>query len=360
MQDTREYFPVNSFYDSVYTGELPTNQYFLFLFNKIVSKHYSKMFYDKSILDYFLKEGFIVHSKNEGESRHQSNQTNEEILLVNNKKELIIKINQISDKKTKLSRIEITYSMLNGELDTQLDFIEINKFKRERQKSSIHLVKSDMGQLDTEEFDLPIPDIDIELNYGKDFVKMYEIFIKRLNNEDDKGIILLHGDPGTGKTTFLKYLTKFIKNKEILFIPPAMAETLSDPSIIPFLMEKKNSILIIEDAERVISDRESNGSPVGVSNLLNLTDGILGDCLNIQVIATFNMAREKIDKALLRKGRLIGEWDFKPLNIDNSNKLLKKLFPEKDYKTDKAMLLSDIYGYEMDDLSIKNDKRVGF
>ena len=63
-----------------------------------------------------------------------------------------------------------------------------------------------------------------------------------------------------------------------------------------------SKILIIEDAERVISDRESNGSPAGVSNILNLTDGILGDCLNIQVIATFNMKREKIDQALLRKG----------------------------------------------------------
>ena len=58
-----------------------------------------------------------------------------------------------------------------------------------------------------------------------------------------------------------------------------------------------------EDAEKVIGDRQNSGSSVGVSNLLNLSDGILGDILNIHVIATFNMDKERIDSALLRKGR---------------------------------------------------------
>ncbi len=104
-----------------------------------------------------------------------------------------------------------------------------------------------------------------------------------------------------------------------------MAEMLSEPSFIPFLMDHRNSILIIEDAERVISDREGNGSPAGVSNILNLTDGILGDCLNIQVIATFNMKKEKIDQALLRKGRLIAEHKFEKISVEKKNKILKFL-----------------------------------
>jgi ATP-dependent 26S proteasome regulatory subunit len=123
-----------------------------------------------------------------------------------------------------------------------------------------------------------------------------------------------------------------------------MAEMLSEPSIIPFLMDHKNSILIIEDAERVISDREGNGSPAGVSNILNLTDGILGDCLNIQVIATFNMKREKIDQALLRKGRLIAEHKFEKLSVNDTNKLLKHL--EKNQEVEEGMVLADIYNID--------------
>ena len=106
------------------------------------------------------------------------------------------------------------------------------------------------------------------------------------------------------------------------------------------------SILIIEDAERVISDRETNGSSAGVSNILNLTDGILGDCLNIQVLATFNMKKEKIDKALLRKGRLIAEHKFDKLSIDDTNKLLKHL--EKDYVATESMCLADIYNIDVE------------
>ena len=115
--------------------------------------------------------------------------------------------------------------------------------------------------------------------------------------------------------------------KEIFAQPGLfMAESIVSPEFVPFLMENKDCVLIIEDAEKVIGDRQSSGSSVGVSNLLNLSDGILGDILNIHIIATFNMDKEKIDSALLRKGRLIAEHKFGKLTVDETNKLLKNLF----------------------------------
>jgi ATP-dependent 26S proteasome regulatory subunit len=201
--------------------------------------------------------------------------------------------------------------------------------------------------------------MDLELNYGSSFLKIHNTIEQRLNRNYDKGIILLHGDPGTGKTSYIKYLTSLIKEKDILFIPPSMVEMLSEPSIVPFLMDHKNSILIIEDAERVISDREINGSSAGVSNILNLTDGIMGDCLNIQIVATFNMRKEKIDKALLRKGRLIAEHKFENLNLDETNKLLKHL--EKDYVATEGMCLADIYNIDVEiHKSTNNNNKIGF
>jgi len=138
-----------------------------------------------------------------------------------------------------------------------------------------------------------------------------------------------------------------------------MAEMLSEPSIIPFLMEKRNSILLIEDGEKVITERQGNSSSAGVSNILNLTDGILGDCLNIQVIVTFNMEKERIDQALLRKGRLIAEHKFDKLSIDETNKLLKHL--NKDYVSDKPLMLADIYNIDADEVkSTKAEVQIGF
>ncbi len=237
---------------------------------------------------------------------------------------------------------------------------KISEFEVVLKKSGISLVKSEHGHMDTEDYELNVPDVDVELNYGQEFSKIHETIVKRLNNMNDKGIILFHGDPGTGKTSYIKYLTRLIKEKEILFIPPSMAESLSEPSIIPFLMEHKNSILIIEDAEKVISDREINGSSAGVSNILNITDGILGDCLNIQIVATFNMKKEKIDKALLRKGRLRSEYHFKKLSLEKSKKLLEER--EIDIEVTEPMTLADIFNYETQYTNNKIEKKrvVGF
>jgi Cdc6-like AAA superfamily ATPase len=266
-------------------------------------------------------------------------------MFVHKDKKIIVKTNTSVDKLTIGNlNLDFAYSIENGEIGNQLDLDSLKKFQTKKKKASIQLVKSEMGHLDTEDYDLMVPPIDLELNYGKDFKKIHKVIIDRLNKTNDKGIILLHGDPGTGKTSYIKYLTSLIKDKDILFIPPSMAEMLSEPTIIPFLMDHKNSILIIEDAERVISDREGNGSPAGVSNILNLTDGILGDCLNIQVIATFNMKREKIDQALLRKGRLIAEHKFERLSVDDTNKLLKSL--KKNHTVEEGMVLADIYNID--------------
>ena len=349
-------------YDAVYGGDIPTEQYYVVKFDKLPSKYLdSSINYEQSVTEELLKCGFkeikrvMVYNK-----RHNSSTQS---LYINDIAEIFIKTFKnnegIKDPKDTLIQMEFCYDVVKGDIKDQLDFNVFKNYERIKKKANIQLVKNDMGHLDTEEYDLYVPPTDLELNYGEEFIKIHDVIVERLNSKNDKGIILLHGDPGTGKTSYIKHLTSLVKEKDILFIPPSMAEMLSEPSIIPFLMDNKNSILIIEDAERVISDREGNGSPAGVSNLLNLTDGILGDCLNIQVIATFNMKREKIDQALLRKGRLIAEHKFEKLSVDNTNKLLKHL--EKDQIVKEGMVLADIYNIDTEVYKTSNKgNKIGF
>ena len=344
-------------FESVYGSDIPCEQLYLIYFDKIPSKQNNGLFYEPTIIDHFIGLGFIEESRIHTSRKHD---LNSDSLFSLRDKELFIKVNGGNDKKNNHIQLDFIYNIKNGLLEKQIDLSEIKQFERAKKKSSINLVKSDMGHLDTEEYDLLVPDIDLALNYGTEFLKVHDVIVERLNKKNDKGIILLHGDPGTGKTSYIKYLTKLVTDKDILFIPPSMAEMLSEPSIIPFLMDQRNTILIIEDAERVISDREGNGSPAGVSNILNLTDGILGDCLNIQVIATFNMKRERIDQALLRKGRLIAEHKFEKLNVDETNNLLK--FLEKDHISTEGMVLADIYNIEIElhQSSNKKSSKLGF
>jgi ATP-dependent 26S proteasome regulatory subunit len=126
----------------------------------------------------------------------------------------------------------------------------------------------------------------------------------------------------------------------------------------PFLIQNSNSVLFIEDAENVITDRNINGSN-GVSNILNITDGILSDILKIQVVATFNMDKAKIDSALLRKGRLIAEHKFDALPMDDANVLLKHL--GKEANATKEMTLTEIYNVDEDEFKSEEAKpKIGF
>jgi hypothetical protein len=212
--------------------------------------------------------------------------------------------------------------------------------KRKHESNNIALVIQTPRGYDTTTFELPDQKLDIELGYGKGFKPIHEKIINTLNQKNGKGLVLLHGTPGTGKTHYLKYIASKIKDKRVLFIPPYLADFITSPEMTPFLIQNSNSILFIEDAERVITDR-NNGGANGVSNILNITDGILSDILKIQIVATFNMDKAKIDSALLRKGRLIAEHKFDALPIDDANNLLKHL--GKDYVTTKPMTLTEIY-----------------
>jgi ATP-dependent 26S proteasome regulatory subunit len=133
-----------------------------------------------------------------------------------------------------------------------------------------------------------------------------------------------------------------------------MVESVTDPSFFNFItnwtMENgRNSILLIEDAEPLLSSRESTRN-MGITNLLNLTDGILNDILSIQIIATFNTSLNDLDKALLRPERLIAHKEFTKLSKDNAKKLAEII------KVDPSLITKDITLAEL--YSIKNNNEV--
>lgn len=59
----------------------------------------------------------------------------------------------------------------------------------------------------------------------------------------------------------------------------------------------------------------------GITNLLNISDGLLADFLNVQIICTFNSSVAFIDSALMRKGRLIANYEFGKLSREKAQRL---------------------------------------
>ena len=99
--------------------------------------------------------------------------------------------------------------------------------------------------------------LDLNLFYEDDFKEVDDVIQKRLKQKNDKGIVLLHGLPGTGKTTYLRYLIGKIK-KRVLFLSPNVAGNLMNPDFIDLLIDNPNTVLIIEDAENIIMDRRTS------------------------------------------------------------------------------------------------------
>lgn len=196
--------------------------------------------------------------------------------------------------------------------------------------------------------------IDLEMNYNDDLP--HEKIVEFLKSKNS-GLVLLHGEPGTGKTTYIRHLMYEVKGRNFLVMDASVFNYITDASFIELLLDNKNSVIILEDCETMLSDRVTTGNQM-LSTLLNLSDGIIGDSMNFKFICTFNAPIGKLDKAIQRKGRMKVKYEFKKLAPEKTHALGKKLgfnIPEGE-----SLPLSDIFNYNEDNGREKESKKIGF
>ena len=191
---------------------------------------------------------------------------------------------------------------------------------------------------------------DVKKLYNDSFEVEHNKISKFIEDDDKSGLVILHGEKGTGKSSYIKHLINKFPNKKFVFVPPSLITLLGEPLFGSFLVSLNNHIIVLEDCENAIKDRRQNMSAPAVSLLLNMTDGILSDDLGIKFICTFNEDMKNIDSALLRKGRLVSKYEFQPLSVDKSQNILKEL--GHDANITKPMSLSDIFHYDDDSYEI--------
>ena len=203
---------------------------------------------------------------------------------------------------------------------------------------------------------------DLDINYGYGFTKFHLDLMQRFNTET-KGLVLFHGLPGTGKTYYIRHLLKQMASgsKEVIYMPPNLVDHLVEPSFMTFISgqvqefadEGKSCIILIEDAEPLLAKRQEGVRIQGVTNLLNMTDGLLNDMLKMQIICTFNVELSKLDSALLRPGRLIARKEFKALSELDANLLASRLGIKHHFTA--PATLSEIYALLKDKNTLIHD-----
>jgi len=176
----------------------------------------------------------------------------------------------------------------------------------------------------------PLSREDLSLHYGEDFVPWHEQLVGKLTTLK-RGLSIFDGPPGTGKTSYIRQLMRQLKDSHrFYFIGSANLSLLRDSEFVDFwsserrIYDTSSFVVILEDAESALMPRRADNRQE-VSLLLNLTDGILGEFLKLQIICTINCDVQELDSALLRPGRLLAHRHFGKLNRTQAESLAQKL-----------------------------------
>lgn len=183
---------------------------------------------------------------------------------------------------------------------------------------------------------------DIRGNYSASVKQAVDELVKldETQIEGSGRLALVHGPPGSGKTHVIRstarewskfcnmhYITdpiNFFDNPEYMLsvcVDHSMEQDLrysdyGSPSEARRRSNKKASrwnLLIMEDTDSLLMvDSKSNAGPQSFSNFLNLTDGLIGQGLNIIVFMSTNEPLSKIHDAVNR--RYLAEIEFSPLS----------------------------------------------
>ena len=231
-----------------------------------------------------------------------------------------------------------------------------NSTKKNEDEANFYMLSNDGGYLSLRRMNFKFDDkYSLEDLYNDDLVESQETIDDFIHNAKS-GLMLFHGNPGTGKTSFIKSLIRHNESTKFIYMPNQMFTQLEAPSFINFFANHQDSIIVIEDAEALLTERKEGNT--SISTLLNLTDGMLGEALRIKVICTFNCDINQIDSALKRKGRLKFSYDFKELSLEKTNALLKKA--GHDHVATEPMVLTNIINFDIDQYEKEEKPKIGF
>jgi hypothetical protein len=230
---------------------------------------------------------------------------------------------------------------INFFFKTQDDYVIVNEiteklnetvldFKEEDDSYRLNTIYLSANGIEIESIEKLVDD-NVELYYNQKTLKNINKLVKSIK-KSDKGLSILYGQRGTGKTNTISYICDKL-DRIVIFIPNTLIEsTINNQEFRTFLKKYNRPIIVIDDCEMLFNDMFSK-SNMYTNNLLQIVEGFLSDSIQVNIIAIFNTNDIKeIDSSLLDSNSLINLIKFEDLTPGESTDLSKHLGFNKKYK----------------------------